>query len=442
MARTARSWLSVVLLGGMLALPAARAQAPPPSSPSSPASATSAPASAPNLDTIMHQVVNDVQSQALPAPLPGQGTPDSPSSWEPEFLKYLPQPPDQPQSLFAPASPQGPPPPNLEKYFEVDPLLDPKQWGDVGWFSDFQLGVIQPHLDFGQVRTLFPLTTVGVPPAAPPFPARSTARVSSAAASVAARPVVAPGAGQLPWTVAPRLEIGYRLPSGFGGFSFSDRFFSTESTAPFVGPAGDTTRNTRLGVDYADWDYFSREFTPWNTPTASWSLLWRAGVRLEESWTTVRVDKPFAAAASTNGVFIQGDSNYSVGAGPHFGLNMERTHLPTGLQFIAKLDIADAFARGQQMFAASTTTIGPNGKPERGVFGQGFWNQIPILNYQVGMGWHPPANPNISFYMGYVYEFWWQFASNMNELNPYVNQGATRGSMSNQGLVFQWQWKW
>ena len=73
--------------------------------------------------------------------------------------------------------------------------------------------------------------------------------------------IVAPGAAKQAWTVAPRIEIGYRLPSGFGGFAFSDRFFNTSGTGPFVGPAGTTTRSTQLGVNYSDWDYISREYT-------------------------------------------------------------------------------------------------------------------------------------------------------------------------------------
>src|SRR5262249_41309972 len=49
---------------------------------------------------------------------------------EPEFLKTLPRPPDQPASLLAPAPPLGSPPPNLEQpYFQVDPLLDPPALG-------------------------------------------------------------------------------------------------------------------------------------------------------------------------------------------------------------------------------------------------------------------------------------------------------------------------
>jgi hypothetical protein len=165
---------------------------------------------------------------------------------------------------------------------------------------------------------------------------------------------------------------------------------------------------------------------------------WRAGIRLAESWTAVLVDKPFAQAASTNGVFIQGDSNYTVGAGPHFGAELDRRDLRTGLSFVMKVDIADTFTRIRQLFAASTTTLMPSGAPLRGVFAQSFWNQVPILNYQIGVGWRPPSYPNVKFFVGYVYEYWWQIASNMNFVNPFTTlTGATRGAMDNQGIVFQ-----
>ncbi len=412
MARMVRLLLTAAFLGGMLAVPAVHAQAPG----QQPAAAT--PADAATTAAAAGTFADVVQQ--VPDPLPNTAAPTTLEGWEPEFLKTLPRPPDQPASLFQGPPAPGPPPPNLERYFEVDPILDTPLLGQKpGWFSNVQIGVIQPHLNFGQVRLLDSLKIPN-----------------------GQRVIVAPGAARLNWTAAPRIEIGYWLPSGFGGFAFSDRFFNASGTGPFVGPAGSTTRTTRLGVNYSDWDYLSREFTPWESPQGFWSLEWRAGVRLAETWTHTVVDKPFAAAAATNGVFIQGDSNYTVGAGPHFGLEINRRDLPTGLTFVAKMDIADTFTRVRQEFAASTTTLTSAGLPLRGSYTQNFWNQVPILNYQVGLGWQPPSHPNVRFYLGYIYEFWWQLASNMNELNPFVNQGATRGSMSNQGIVLQAQWNW
>ena len=122
--------------------------------------------------------------------------------------------------------------------------------------------MIQPHLNFGQVRLI---DSLKVP---------SGQRV-----------IVAPGAAKLNWTAAPRIEIGYWLPSGFGGLRLLRSVLQRLGDRTFVGPAGSTTRTTRLGMNYSDWDYLSREFTPWESPQGFWSLEWRAGVRLAETWT-------------------------------------------------------------------------------------------------------------------------------------------------------------
>src|SRR5262249_30087960 len=255
------------------------------------------------------------------------------SGWAPGFLKTLPQPRDQPRSLFQPAPTVGPPPPDLERpYFQFDPILDPPQWGQhPGWFTDVRLDVIHPHLFFSQMR-------------------------HQVVTTAKQRGLVSPGAAQLPWPVAPRLEIGYRLPSGFGAFSFSDRFFNTTGTGPFIGPAGSTTRTSHLVVNYSDWDYTSREYTPWATPRAFWTMEWRAGIRLAEPWIVNRVDKPFTQAAATNGVFTAFNSNYTVGAGPHFGLELDRKVPQWGLSFVMRLDIANTFTRVRQRYSATTTT--------------------------------------------------------------------------------------
>jgi hypothetical protein len=393
MRRTARRWLSMALLGGILAMPTARAQAPA----RSPAPAAPAPETRPDVAEVTGE---------LPEPLPDIGAPES--GWEPQFLKSLPRPPEQPRSLFQPAPEPGPPPPDFERYFELDPLLDPPQWGKLGWFADVQIGVIRPTIFFGQMRhgVFTPLHR---------------------------KVIVAPGAAKQDWTAAPRLEIGYRLPSGFGGFSFSDRFFNTAGTGPFMGPAGSTTRTTHMGVNYSDWDYLSPEYTPW---WGNWKMEWRAGIRLAETWIDTQVNQSLAGAAAGTGVLAERTSNYTVGAGPHFGLQLDRKFPDSGLLFVARIDIADTFTRVRQLFSA--TTLAPSGGTARGEWTENFWQQVPILNYQVGLGWQPPRNPNISLYVGYLYEFWWQVASNSN-LVP--TAGGPRGFFDNQGVVFQAQVK-
>lgn len=406
-ARAARRLLVAGLLAAALAVPTARAQAPG----AQPGAGTVPSAAGPTAPVRgdLGQLVDQ-----LPAPMASDGQ-GAAELWQADLLKTLPQPPAQPQSLFdAPAS-LGAPPPDLEKYFEVDPLLEPPQWGQQpGWFSDTHLDIIHPQLFIGGLSH-------GVT-----YPSGATSHV-------------APGSGNQNWTVAPRIEIGYRLPSGFGGFAFSDRFFSSTGTGNFTGPIGVADRTSRLGANYSDWDYLSREYTPWSTPSALWTLEWRAGIRLAESWIDSQASQPFSRAAMGTGVFAQSVSNYSLGAGPHIGVEIDRKILASGLSFVGRIDIANAFSRERQLYSAYSTTLTPAGRPERGVYTTNFWQQLPILNYQVGLGWQPPQLPGLKVFVGYIYEFWWQVGSNTN-LVPAA--GGPRAFFDNQGVTLQAGFNW
>ena len=366
-------------------MPVTHAQAPPPRT----APETPAPAAQPDIA----QLVGD-----LPAPLPGTQVLTPETGWEPEFLRTLPRPPDQPRSLFQPAPPATPPP-NLEHYFVEDPLLDPPQWPKTGWFSSVQIDIIHPHV-FGNQWKATAVTSAG-------------------------RPVnVATGVAQLAWTVAPRVELGYRLPSGFGEIAVSDRGFYTDGSGPFSGPAGNFTRTSHLGVNYTDMDYASREFTPW----VNWTMKWRAGVRVAYTWLDSTVSQPFNAAAAGNGVYADRAVNYTAGAGPHFGVGLDHNLTQPGLSFLTNLDIADTFTRIRQRFSTATTTLTPAGTPAKGEFKENFWNEVPILNFRVGLGYQPPNYPNLHFYAGYVYEFWWQTGTESNTARSHLfmdNQGIT-----------------
>ena len=60
---------------------------------------------------------------------------------------------------------------------------------------------------------------------------------------------------------------------------------------------------------------------------------------------------------------MAGNSNYTVGTGPHFGVELDRKITKWGLSFVNKLDIANTFTRERQLFAAATTTLTPAGRP-------------------------------------------------------------------------------
>ena len=404
MARTARRLLTVAFLGGVLAMPAARAQAPaPPPAAATPAPATSPPPRHRPRQPARLAELSRISRLRCPTPRHRPRT----SGWEPEFLQVA-APAAGPAPLVVPAGSRarsaaagpgtllrgGPAPRSAA--LGRSPVGSPT----------CRFGVIHPHINYGQMRL-----------------------INSLKLPSGQRVIVAPGAAKLNWTVAPRIEIGYRLPSGFGGLAFSDRFFNTSGTGPFVGPAGSTTRTTSLGVNYSDWDYISREFTPWDTPgrTGAWSGAPASG--WPRPGPMSGSIKPFAQAAATNGVFIQGTSNYTVGAGPHFGLELNARISRSGLSFIAKVDIADTFTRDRQLFAASTTTLNAAGVPERGAYTQNFWSQVPILNYQVGVGWQPPTSSQRQALRRLRVRVLVAICVEHATLNPYTTQGGTRGRL-------------
>jgi hypothetical protein len=345
------------------------------------------------------------------APLIGESAPAKPSVIEPEqgvapeFLKTLPQPPDQPRSLFLPAPPLGPPPPDLEQpYFQLDPILDPPQWGQMGWYWDVQVAGIQPHVQ----NEMFQVLTTGLGKSVP----------------------VALGNTELSLTVAPRIELGYRLPAGFGEFSIADTGFTSNGADTWSGPDGPASRSSALQMNYTDLDYHSREYAPY----ACWGMRWRAGMRIAESFTTTSFSQPFAQAAAGSGVIAAQQSNATLGFGPHFAVELEHAFARSGFSLVGKVDIADTYTTIRQRYSAVTTTPIAPGIADSGVLIDRFTNQIPILTVQIGLAWQPANYPNTRLYLGYLDQTWWNVMHNPNILSL--------GQFDYQGVFLRASWNY
>jgi hypothetical protein len=405
----ARLLITVAFLAGSLAMPAARAQAPaelptaaepapvPPNAPTPPAPPT-APGIAQRYDD-------------LPPALPNSASARSSASdaaalepWEPQFLKSMPHPLDMPRSLYQPPLLAAPPPDLERPYFELDPILDPPQWPVPGWFADVELGAIHPHVESRQSDTTTNVVTTKL------------GRMVN----------VALGNARLDWAVSPRFEVGYRLPSGFGQFSMSTRFFSANGTQTIMRPDGPALLTTRLGVSYTDWDYSSREYTPWT----NWGMQWFVGLRLAYTDTDNHLNEPIAQAAAGRGIFAAIQDSSTQGMGPHWGFGLDRKIGQSGLSFVTNLDDAYVFSRLNQTFGAATTALLPNGKHDSGILVQkGIHTQNPVLTWRVGLSYQPPRYPRSRLFLGYLYQAWWASTENVN--------GASRGMFEDQGVVLQ-----
>lgn len=329
---------------------------------------------------------------------------DSAAEPEPEFLKTFPRPPDQPASLLAPAPPLGPPPPDLERpYFEQDPLVNPPELGAVGWFADVDAGILKPHL----------LNHVSLPVT---FPDGSSTQVGV-------------NAVPLNWTVSPRIEMGYRFLSGFGGVALSYRNMSSQGSQALIGADGPATLTSLLNVNVVDLDWVSNEYTRLN----NWEMRLRFGLRYLNAYFGSQANEPFAEAAAGTTFNQMAVSNSTWALGPHFGVDVRRRLNFWGLALVGFLDVSDGWSRVRQNFFASSTTSA-FGIPQTGQLSVSTSSSAPVLTARLGLNWQPSAFPNIRMFVGGQLDYWWDIGRNGSFLStPY-------GYFFDSGFLLRGEW--
>ncbi|HVS38606.1 MAG TPA: Lpg1974 family pore-forming outer membrane protein [Gemmataceae bacterium] len=345
------------------------------------------------------------QPQPAPAPpsltLPPQGREGRVGGDASEYnpLPDLPRPPDQPASLLAPAPAnpyEGAPLPG--PYFERDPLLDSPEFPPPGWFADADMLITRPVV-------LNHLTNASIAGGAPD--------------------VVSLPSAPMDWTVAPRFEVGYTLPSGFGSIGLAYRFFVDEGTGAVMGFDAPAVLKSRLDINTVDLDYISRELTPWPL----WNLTWRFGFRTGWIYFDSQADEPFAAAAAGSGVYELHTSDSFVGFGPHAGVLVDRGFQGTGLSLYGKSDFWINLGRINQGFYEVTTTPTPTG-PLTEATGVGSGQSVPVLDLEAGLHWQPPRLCYTEFFLGWQYEYWWN-------AGRFSGTPDSRGSLFDQGVLLQ-----
>jgi hypothetical protein len=311
-------------------------------------------------------------------------------------LPGLPHPTDEPYSLFLPPVVQPAPPPLPGPYFERDPLLDPPPFPPPGWYGDVQLNVLEPHVKNRLVDTV----QIGT-------------RISDT--------VTLPSA-ELNWTVSPRFEVGYRLPSGFGSFAIAYRFMDSEGASTVAGTDSPASLHSRLDMQVLDLDYVSRELSLW----PCWEMRWFFGGRLANIYFDSRSQESFAAAVAGSGVFVRRDTDRYIGFGPHWGLELERHLADWGLTVVGRAEGCIDLGRIRQGFFEESTLPGPTGQPLTGETHIRSSQGVPIFHAQLGLGWQPPEWPKLHFFVGYQYEHWWDVGR--------LNLIASKGELEDHGL--------
>ena len=219
----------------------------------------------------------------------------------------------------------------------------------------------------------------------------------------------------LAWTVSPRFELGYRLPSGFGEIDVAYRFLLAEGTGSM--PAGASTLNggntaswpdataglvSHLNMQVIDIDYASRE----TSLGPCWDMKWRIGLRTANVSFDSQAQESLAAAVAGGGIFQRSIFDNFFGVGPHAALELKRRRNSWGLGLVGRLDCGLLFGTVEQRFNETSTTAGPNGY-RSGSTELDNPEQVPMLSGFLGFEWRPPRDPNLSILAGYMAEYWW-----------------------------------
>jgi hypothetical protein len=336
-----------------------------------------------------------IQSVAPPAPLADD---------VPEIVKALPQVPAQPRSLYLPAAPvyvETSPIP--DQYFVEDPLLDTPDMPRPGWFVYKEFELAAPHI----YRFLYNTVTVG---------------------SRAPDNVNLPNRG-LNWTLAPKLEIGYWLPSGFGGFSMSYRNISSSGgmDSSFLGPDGAANLRSELAVHVIDADYISKEFTQLD----QFKMRWRGGLRTTIAYYNTVLTQAASEASAGTGILQQEATNSFRGVGPHLGVELrwDFARYP-GMSLLGSTDYGATLGRIKQgFFELAQDPLSPSGLS----FGTNTISSsqtVQMFNARMGLNYQPPEHPNFSAFLGFQYDLWW----GVGRLSA---QPSSRGDLSISGFVLR-----
>lgn len=314
-----------------------------------------------------------------------------------------------------PASPAPPPPPTMPQGYPGTigqqihqmrqdhlPPAPPPEPG--GWFAGLEADLVKPHVN----NRL-----------------RGRVRVEDLASTLVAVPTT-----ELDWTVAPRFELGYRLPGGQGEFLFSYRFLVSEGTDQGIA-ADDELRaqmkiRSRLDLNVFDLDYAIQAAAP----CSGWDVRWKVGARVANVFfDSKRVLRLTDLDSDSDFRMVDRVSNHFIGGGPHLGLDVWRQLGASGIAVFGRVEGAIVIGQVSQSFEerfsfSDLIRIGGASRVSE-------TQAVPVLNFQAGLGWVPPAFPCTRFSIGYQYEHWW----NLGDV------GSSQANLWDQGVFFRGEYR-
>jgi hypothetical protein len=364
----------------------------------------------------MAAVVDEVLAQE-PSPEALPGAPDA--GVGSGVLEAMPRPRDIPRSLFEPAPPpSGQAVPLDRPYFIQDPLLDFAPFAAPGWFAGAEAQIVKPHLLIDNASGVFPGRSFLNAPGLRSLGGNSTTVNLSSA--------------NLNWTAAPRVFLGYRLPSGFGELMASWQHLGTTGSGSAPNVAGPVGINTRFAYDIVDFDYNSRELSLWDR----WDLKWTFGLRMLFLFYNTQATQPFDQAAGSNGIAFAQQSNNMFGLGPHAAIELNRRFGDSRWSFYCRGDFSASLDYVNDEWSTLSTALDGRGRPTPGqVFSFGH-QAAPIVTGRAGLSWRPSPTSGTRLFIGYQYMSIW----NLNVLPQFTAvpySPPSTGQLWTQGVVLQ-----
>jgi hypothetical protein len=218
------------------------------------------------------------------------------------------------------------------------------------------------------------------------------------------------GRADLPWTVSPRFELGYKLPDSLGEFVLGYRFLVSDGSGTLTSDAGDFGVRTRFNMNLLDLDYNCAKYEP----GPRWSMQWTVGARI--AWF-------YYDTTMSNDTLSQSASNYFDGAGGHAAFKVERqVSLLPSFGFFAKVDGSFLVGTIHQNF--NEATFDANGNLEGGSTQLRKTQSVESLSFQTGISYTPPNLEFLRFELGYEYEHWFSLGRLDSSNLELTTQGA------------------
>jgi hypothetical protein len=232
--------------------------------------------------------------------------------------------------------------------------------------------------------------------------------------------------------ISPRVELGYRLPDGWGALSVGYRYLGSRghdevTTGPEDEFQGTADQVGRLDYSILDFEYSSREFSL--GPVCN--MRWGVGARMMFLFFDSRI-RFLDPGADPGSVLTQSESSFTTAWGGFAFLDLERQIGDSGLAVFGRVEFTDFFARSRQNYAE--TVAGNPGGPSQllqttvsGSVGVSVARGVAGLSYTV------PRWNYSRFMIGYEYETFFQ----IGRLTPISGIVDTRGQLDAQGLFLR-----